>query len=170
MATVVFVHGISNMPAKEDLIRYWRNILATDHAENPGLDLSVRVRIRSVHWADVLYSAPLPMTQVAENAEISLESAGALATGGPDLSGVSNDYLEGLGTALGFDPNALTDPAEPDAPPGVDLAQASAEALPLPWFLKKPLMRAAARDSHHYLFNVRHSPRPNEDPRFTTGP
>ena len=162
MTTVIFVHGISNMPAKDDLIQYWRNILATDHAGNPGLDLTVRARIRSVHWADVLYTAPLSMAQVAENAEMSLESAGALATGGPDLSDVSDDYLQGLAAAMDIDPDELAAADTPAAPPDAALAEAAAEALPLPWFLKKPLMRAAARDSHHYLFNVDHSPRPGE--------
>lgn len=162
MTTVIFVHGISNMPAKDNLVQYWRNALATDRAGNPGLDLSVRARIRSVHWADVLYPEPLSMTQIAENAEMALESAGVLATGGPDLSEVETAYLQALGQELGFDAGELTAAEVPDAPTVADLVQATAEAVPLPWFLKKPLMRAVARDSHHYLFNVSHSPRPGE--------
>ncbi len=150
------------MPSKDALIQYWRNTLATDYTGNPGLDLSVRARIRSVHWADVLYAAPLSMTQVAENAEMALESAGALANGGPELSGVDESYLQSLGVEMGFEPDELGAVETPNAPSSSDLAEATAEALPLPWFLKKPLMRAAARDSHHYLFNVEHRPRPGE--------
>ena len=33
------------------------------------------------------------------------------------------------------------------------------EAVPLPWPLKKPLMKILLRDVHHYLFNTEHSPR-----------
>ena len=110
MATVIFVHGISNKPEKDVLIRLWRNALATDHSDNDGIDLTTRVRIRSVHWADILYEAPLSQAQIAEAAEMSLESADALASGGPSLDGVDPAYLAALAEDLQFDPDELTDP------------------------------------------------------------
>jgi hypothetical protein len=50
--------------------------------------------------------------------------------------------------------------AEPPAAAEARVAAASAlEAVPLPWFVKRPLMRLLLRDVHHYLFNTSHSPR-----------
>lgn len=161
MPTVVFVHGISNMPEKEVLIHHWHSALATDYIDNEGLDLTTRVHVKSVHWADVLYSKPLTRAEIAESAELSLESAGVLATGGPSLDGVDESFLRALGDDLDFDPDDLRSRTRVE-PPAADLAAAAAEAVPLPWFLKKPLMRAVVRDTHHYLYNVSHSPRPNE--------
>ena len=160
MSTVIFVHGISNMPEKDVLIHHWHSALATDYADNEGLDLTTRVHVKSVHWADVLYSKPLARAEVAESAELSLESTGALATGGPSLDEVDESFLRAFGSEMDFDPDELRNNNRVELP--ADLASAAAEAVPLPWFLKKPLMRAAVRDTHHYLYNVTHSPRPGE--------
>ncbi len=160
MATVILVHGISNMPEKKALIQQYHRALAMDYRDNEGLDLTTRVHLRSVHWADVLYEKPLSLEQLAESAELSLESAGALATGGPSLDDVDETFLASLGEELGFDPDELRDATRVEPP--AEFSAVTAEAIPLPWFLKKPLMRAAVRDTHHYLFNVTHSPRPSE--------
>jgi hypothetical protein len=45
------------------------------------------------------------------------------------------------------------DPPPPPAARGL-------ERVPLPWFLKKPIMSAFLRDVHHYLFNAEWTPRP----------
>jgi hypothetical protein len=53
---------------------------------------------------------------------------------------------------------ATTDDAAPDPiAPGTPL-----EAVPLPPWLKKRLMRVLLRDVHHFLYNVSFSPRPGE--------
>lgn len=160
MTTVIFVHGISNMPGKEALVHHWYSALATDHAGNEGVDLRTRAHVKSVHWADILYAAPLGLAAVAESAELSLESAGALASGGPDLGDVDDAFLRTFAEDMDVDPEALRDGSRVSLPS--DLSGVEAEAIPLPWFLKKPLMRAAVRDTHHYLYNVAHTPRPGE--------
>jgi len=160
MTTVIFVHGISNMPEKDALIHHWYSALATDHAGNEGVDLRTRAHVQSVHWADIMYASPLGLSSVAESAELSLESAGALLSGGPDLGNVDDTFLRSLAKDMDIDPAALRD--EGRVTPPSDLSGIEAEAIPLPWFLKKPLMRAAVRDTHHYLYNVAHSPRPGE--------
>ena len=160
MTTVIFVHGISNMPEKEALIQLWYNALATDHAGNEGIELRNHAHVRSVHWADVLYKAPLGLAAIAESAESSLESIGVLATGGPDLGDVDDAFLRAFAEDMDTDPDALRDGARIRPPAG--FSELEAEAIPLPWFLKKPLMRAAVRDTHHYLYNVAHSPRASE--------
>ncbi|HLE84054.1 MAG TPA: hypothetical protein VJG13_06920, partial [Thermoanaerobaculia bacterium] len=37
------------------------------------------------------------------------------------------------------------------------------ERVPLPWPIKRRLMKKLLRDVHHYLFNVRHRPRPDAE-------
>jgi predicted alpha/beta hydrolase family esterase len=36
------------------------------------------------------------------------------------------------------------------------------ERIPLPWFVKRRVMKILLRDVHHYLFNTEHEPRPGE--------
>lgn len=143
MTTVIFVHGISNMPTKEALIQLWYSVLATDYTGNEGIDLRTRAHVRSVHWADVLYKAPLGLAAIAESAESSLESIGALATGGPDLGDVDDAFLHAFAEDMNTDPDALRDGTR--IRPTAGFSELEAEAIPLPWFLKKPLMRAAVR-------------------------
>ena len=162
MATVIFVHGISNKPIEKELVRSWRRSLATDYKDNSGIDLADYAHIRSVHWADVLYASPAEVSEAAEAAGVTPEAAVALEAGGPAVDGVDPEFLSQLGADLSFQPAELASPAEVPKPSPEAVAQAAAEAIPLPWFLKKPLLRAFARDSHHYLFNVEHAPRPGE--------
>ncbi|WP_298854757.1 hypothetical protein [uncultured Ruegeria sp.] len=160
MTTVIFVHGISNMPEKDVLIHHWYSALATDYAGNEGVDLKTRAYVKSVHWADIMYATPLGWASIAESSELSLESTGALSSGGPDLGEVDDAFLRTFAEDMNVDPEALLDSERVPLPS--DLSGIEAEAIPLPWFLKKPLMRAAVRDTHHYLYNVAHSPRPGE--------
>jgi len=160
MTTVIFVHGISNKPSPDELLRNWRNDLATDYRGNPGLDLGTRARIEQVYWADVFYKEPVALANYAESSEMALESAVALQDGGPEVNDVREGYLRSLAETLDFPVEDLRSQAPPPKPAPEELAAAAAEAIPLPWFLKKPLMQAFARDSHHYLFNKEHSPRP----------
>ncbi|MBG6204680.1 pimeloyl-ACP methyl ester carboxylesterase [Labrenzia sp. EL_13] len=150
------------MPEKPALIQYWKNTLAMDYRDNRGLDLSTRVRVRSVHWADVMYESPASASQIAENAELSLESAGTLELDDLHISSVDDSFLSGLGRELDFAADDIANADMPPVPENTDLAEAAAEAIPLPWFLKKRLMRLFVRDTHHYLFNIKHSPRHGE--------
>jgi pimeloyl-ACP methyl ester carboxylesterase len=63
---------------------------------------------------------------------------------------------------LRFDPQELESEDIPPFQLDDETNSAAAEAIPLPWPLKKPLMRAFVRDAHHYLFNVEHTPRDGE--------
>jgi V8-like Glu-specific endopeptidase/pimeloyl-ACP methyl ester carboxylesterase len=45
-------------------------------------------------------------------------------------------------------------------------AASAVERIPLPDFLKRPLMELLLRDVHHYFFNVEYSPRPGESYRI----
>ena len=53
MAHVTFIHGISNKPPADDLLRIWREALASAAEAVPLGDLGVTSAM--VYWADLLY-------------------------------------------------------------------------------------------------------------------
>ena len=86
-------------------------------------------------------------------------------------SGEERDFIEAMITNYDLDhvdekptsgqPIAADTPEDPPVAAQARVAAASAlEAVPLPWFIKRPMMRVLLRDVHHYLFNTSHSPRP----------
>jgi len=53
------------------------------------------------------------------------------------------------------------DDFKPEAP-DENVSKLEFEAIPLPWFIKRRVMKAFLRDVHHYLFDATSSPRPGE--------
>ena len=53
---VTFIHGISNKPPLNDLLRIWRDALADASSPLPLGDLGVSSTM--VYWADLMYEAP----------------------------------------------------------------------------------------------------------------
>jgi predicted alpha/beta hydrolase family esterase len=108
-----------------------------------------------VYWADVLYAEP---------------SEGELESAGEDLAGTTvapgwDDALESTEDAW---VSSLADKLDTGADPGVDAPESPAaepglERVVLPDLLLRPLMRTLLRDVHHYLFNARHVPRPDDE-------
>lgn len=155
MAHVTFIHGISNKPPKDDLLRSWIAALEDDG----GVDLDYEgVSYDMAYWADFLYAAPLAPSVAAEGLEaVDLQGAEEadlawLATAGPEEAAV----MGSLAARIGF---AVTgSEAVPTPPPEVD---ASLELLPPP--LARRVMKTFLRDVHHYLFNARFSPRPGQE-------
>jgi hypothetical protein len=75
---------------------------------------------------------------------------------------LESELVEALAQSVGFadisaTPEGDTDPIMSDTP---------LEAVPLPGYLKKPLMRILLRDVHHFLFDAEFSPRPGETYRI----
>src|SRR5687768_6115180 len=107
MAHITFIHGISNKPPQDKLLRLWLRSLE----EKDGIDLgSSGVTSSMVYWADALYSAPL--------ADAALESAGDLENNAavaereaadPDMSwrqritGEEKQLVDSLAAKLSFD-------------------------------------------------------------------
>src|SRR5215510_15194404 len=56
MPHVTLIHGISNKPPPEDLLRIWRETLANATEPVPLGDLGVTSSL--VYWADLLYEKP----------------------------------------------------------------------------------------------------------------
>ncbi len=157
MAHVTFVHGISNKPPREDLVRAWVSALADDQ----GIDLDYEhVSYELVYWADLLYAQPLPGGQ-AESLE-AVDLAGASDVDLTWLGGAEGEEAElmtSLAARMGF--MVATTPADTAAPEPDPAVDESLELLPPP--IARRVMKTFLRDVHHYLFNVSFSPRAGEE-------
>jgi hypothetical protein len=176
MPHITFVHGISNKAAPAELHSLWLRALARDD----GLDCKTEgITSSMVYWADVMYASPDPNVEDLEAANDLLEAQREAAPGG-DAAGTAwreqlpadeRAFVESLAEQLGADlPDEVAPPTETTrakaaVEPGT-LTQKEMEAVavlervPLPWFIKRPIMKLLLRDVHHYLFNATYSPRP----------
>jgi len=171
MPHVTFIHGITNKLEKEKQHAAWLRELNHDGM----FDLHARgVTTSLVYWADVLYEKPLDEAQAQES--VSNEHTGGetvTLTDDEDLAWIESlpkdqqAAVEKLRQRLNFDADApsgddahMKDPysqAEQEQLENVDF-----ERIPLPWFVKRRVMKVLLRDVHHYLFNTEHEPRPGE--------
>jgi hypothetical protein len=160
MPHVTFVHGICNQPEKTQLLRNWNQSLSEG-----GLDLAgAGVSTSMVYWADVMYPEPLAAGDSFEAVE------GGLGTADVDedlawideLQGNEKALVESMRRSLGVDSASPDgDDFKPEAP-DENVSKLEFEAIPLPWFIKRRVMKAFLRDVHHYLFDATSSPRPGE--------
>lgn len=157
MAHVTFIHGIANKPPADDLLRIWCRALA--EAGAPLEDLGVTSSL--VYWADLMYAAP--DTDLAAHEGLLENTPQAIdASGGAELPQPATPEEAAFIAALRQRLTSLSD-AEIDAqarsgtPPDGGGAGAL-ERVPLPWFLKRPLMSVLLRDVHHYLFDAEFGP------------
>jgi hypothetical protein len=156
MPHVTLIHGISNKPPPEDLLRIWRETLANAAEPVPLGDLGVTSSL--VYWADLLYEKPddnlSAYEGVLENTPQAVDGAGDASAPAPRTPAEA-EFLDGLRKRMtGFSDAELD--AEP--PPVPAAPQGALERVPLPWFLKKRVMNAFLRDVHHYLFDVVYAP------------
>jgi Alpha/beta hydrolase family len=146
LAHISFVHGIANKPPQDKLLDQWRVALADDD----GFDLDeYGVTSTMVYWADMLYAEPAAAGAGHESTGLELEQ-------GLDADDADLTWLTDLARSVGFEsvsatPDGAQDPMQPEL-----------EAIPLPGWLKRRLMRVFLRDVHHYLFDASFSPRPGE--------
>jgi hypothetical protein len=155
MGHLTFIHGIGNKPVAEALLDQWRLAVL----DNDGLDLDeAGVSMSLVYWADMLYPQPLSEAAAEESTLADLEQSATSADA--DLSWLydvpreQRELVVSLGLKMGLDPLA------PDAPEDAEVVAGSAlEAIPLPPFLKKRLMKVLLRDVHHYVYDVVSTPR-----------
>ncbi len=169
MGHITFVHGIMNQPSPERLLTTWKRDLADG---GDGVDLDVfGVSASMVYWADVMYAAATDAGSTQESIEYEGIEPGSLIEIDEsyidEASGDERAFIEAM--IANYDLDHPDEPAvaiempsqpEPETSGDVRVAAISAlEAVPLPWFIKRPLMRVLLRDVHHYLFNTSHSPR-----------
>jgi hypothetical protein len=161
MAHVTFIHGIANKPPEADLLRIWRVALANSGDPLPLGDLGVTSSL--VYWADLMYEKPDP--DIAAHEGVLENTAAAVDGGGGAQAPIPRNeneraFLEALrGRLTGMSDAEIA--AGPQAVPASP--QGALERVPLPWFLKKPIMDALLRDVHHYLFDVEFAP-PSKTP------
>lgn len=178
MPHFTFIHGMDNKPPAETLLNDWLWALEDEEGINcVNEDISTSL----VYWADVLYDAPSQTARIHE-AALELEALRAHAEHdllpegswreslGPEERafvdlvaaelGVDATEEEAAAARAAEDAGAPAVSATPRLEAGEARAAAQLERIPLPWGLKRRLMRAFLRDVHHYLFNTRHSPRP----------
>jgi len=153
MPHVTFIHGISNKPPADDLLRIWRNALANATEPLPLGDLGVTSSM--VYWADLLYEKPEDDSSayegVLENTAEAIDGAGDAAPPVPRTPQEAA-FLKGLRAQLtAFSDEDLATTALPPVPAE---PQGALERVPLPWFIKKRFLNAHLRDVHHYLFDV----------------
>jgi hypothetical protein len=159
MGHVTFIHGIGNKPEPQVLLEQWRVALLDDD----GVDLdAIGVTSSMVYWADLLYAAPAPAAAAHESNSLELQQSvdaeDADLTWLLDVPSSERAFVERLGEQVGL--AAVT--SGPDGVPDPILPASALEAVPLPPWLKRRLMRVFLRDVHHYLFDAEFSPRPNE--------
>lgn len=157
MPHVTFVHGISNKPPENDLLRLWREAMANAEDSLPMGDLGVSSSI--VYWADLLYEAPdqnlSAYEGVLESTPEAVDAGGEAIPPKPRTAEEAK-FLAGLAAKM----TVLTaaEMAVDDTPPVLAVPQGALERVPLPWFLKKRFLDAYLRDVHHYLFDVEFGP------------
>jgi hypothetical protein len=162
MPHVTFIHGIANKPAHDRLLTLWRQSLAA----NDGLDLGARgISSSMVYWADLLYEKPAEEGAAHESTgeEVVTAATDEDLDWAKDLEGAEAAFVESLSDKLDFD---AASPGGDDYTPPADESGKSFERIPLPWFIKRRLMKVLLRDVHHYLFDTEHSPRPGETYRI----
>ncbi len=141
MTHITFIHGIENKPPADKLLKLWRTFLAD---APDGLDLGANgVSSSMVYWADVLYEAPVALT------EAPLAAGDVQPPRAPSIEEAV--FTAGLAAKLGGTLAAADLAGDSDI---------KTERIPLPWPIKKAFLENFLRDVHHYLFDVDFSPRP----------
>lgn len=155
MPHVTFVHGISNKPPEQDLLRLWRRATADGAEPLPLGDRGVSSSM--VYWADLLHAAPdADLSSYEGLLENTPEAVDGGAAPPQPRTEEETRFLDGLKAKMTALPEAaMEEPGQPAVPAR---PQGTLERIPLPWFVKKPFLDAFLRDVHHYLFDVEFGP------------
>jgi hypothetical protein len=168
MPHVTFIHGIANKPASDDLLHIWRRTLAEAAEPLPLSDLGVTSSL--VYWADLMYASPdtdlAAHEGVLENTPQAVDASGGATVPEPAnaeeatfLAALRQRLTPASDAEIAAAAAAGATTTASGAAGTASLAAAGAlERVPLPWFLKKPLMEVLLRDVHHYLFDKEFGP------------
>src|SRR5262245_45978772 len=133
MPHVTLIHGISNKPPPEDLLRIWRETLANATEPVPLGDLGVTSSL--VYWADLLYEKPdedlSAYEGVLENTPQAVDGAGGASAPQPRTLAEA-EFLDGLRRNMtGLSDNEL-DAEPPPVPIQRTIRQRFVDALCAP--------------------------------------
>jgi hypothetical protein len=153
------------------LLDLWVGTLADKdlHLLDSGVSCSM------VYWADLLYPEPVAEAKL-EAAETQLVAEELPEIGLRWVVEAEDDeaaFIGRLAERIGFEELASNDAAMPPQPEPTPAEFEAAvapsfELLPIPWVLKRPLMKIFLRDVHHYLFDVEFTPRPHDTHKIRT--
>lgn len=139
---IIFIHGLSNKPAPEDLRRIWLDALAGKVIDDPGFDLgAVGVKDSFVYWADLFYDQPLS----AQGYESRSDELADSVAGEMELE--EDEWMQAMHEKFPMEEDKVFD----DAP--ADDTTLEYERIPLPWVVKKQVIRHFLKEAHDYLFN-----------------
>jgi hypothetical protein len=157
MAHITFIHGIANKPPQDALHQLWLRSLAADD----GVDLGTAgVTSSMVYWADVMYPEPLAEDAPQESATTDGMDAAAATATPSDSQWYSEVDVDEQRWAASLAAKLNVALAVDEAVAAVQSpVETALERIPLPWDVKRRLMKILLRDVHHYLFNTLYSPR-----------
>jgi hypothetical protein len=184
MTHMTFIHGMANKPAADRVNALWLSALQRDDprpdifpSPNDGIDLDTYGGTSEmVYWADVLYEAPNNDESgygyefgqgetIFEGVPRDLAAAQPYETPLLETSLLPAEQLQSverlmqqLGIAKEFPDDSTPSPEQVTRASQGDYAL---ERIPLPWFIKKRIMKILLRDVHHYPFNLESNPRGN---------
>jgi hypothetical protein len=160
MPHVTMIHGIGNKRAADQLLASWEFALR----DQGGINLETSgVSTSMVYWADVLYESPsVGESHESTGEEVLTTELDEDFTWIEELPEEDQAFIAQLQAE--WAPNL-----EPPSGQGDDYAAPTAEAdgtferIPIPWAIKRRMMKVLLRDVHHYLFNSVSRPRPDEE-------
>ena len=167
MAHVTFIHGISNQPAAADLLKVW--VRALSDATEPLSLSDAGVTTSLIYWSDLMYAAPAESPTafegVLENSAAAIDGGGGAELPEPRTPAEA-EFIRSLRARLTTLSDAEMQAPDQPTPSRSGLSagglsndgQATLERVPLPWFIKQPMMKVFLRDVHHYLFDVEYAP------------
>jgi predicted alpha/beta hydrolase family esterase len=114
-----------------------------------------------IYWADVMYASSAGSEEAHESLgdEVSTCEADDTGTWRDALTSEESTIVDRLASRLDFD--TVSPEGDEFEPPPTE-ESAAFERIPLPWFIKRRLMKAFLRDVHHYQFNSKSTPRSGE--------
>ncbi|HVS09504.1 MAG TPA: hypothetical protein VMS76_06470 [Planctomycetota bacterium] len=154
MPHVTFVHGLSNKPPREALLKGWLGALKGRFGG--GLDLAgAGVTSEMVYWADVMYAKPAAADE--EEQEGGDRDVAALPSKPQGETAEEQMFVDALDERL---QKALLQVTAETA--AANVTEPADRAIPLPGFVERFLMKRLVRDAHHYLYASDSEPRPGE--------
>ena len=154
MPHVIFVHGLSNKPPREALLKAWLGALKGRFGG--GLDLTAAgATSEMVYWADVMYAKPAAADE--EEQEGGDRDVAALPSKPQGETAEEQMFVDALDERL---QKALLQVTAETA--AANVTEPAVRAIPLPGFVERFLMKRLVRDAHHYLYASDSEPRPGE--------
>jgi hypothetical protein len=157
MPHITFIHGIANKPPEGELLKIWLSALADESlGNNDGINPGTYgITSSMIYWADVLYEKPLEEAMhesAGESTDLNAEEPGMEWL--KELPAEEYAVIKKLAGKLLVEEEGAA--AQQKA---VTEFEANLERIPLPWPVKRLLMKILLKDVHHYLFNFSFSPR-----------